>query len=903
MIINSLTLENFKSHKNTKLNFNENISLILGSNGAGKSSILEAISYSLFKDFTGTIDSLIRKPAEEEDFVKQMSVTIEFSHNNINYRLKRGKKGNKTIAELRYLENDRYVLKCNGDKTVTKDIESILELDSKSFLNAVYIRQGDITDLIEKTAADKKELISKLLNIDSFETAWKEIKELKRIYEDKFTQNEGILEDKERIEEDNVNIQENIDHNKKILEEEGKEAEELDKLVKQEEVEVTRLQTEKTKYESLVDKKKIITEILQKNINNKKENEEKLKNIEAHEEEIKKLEKETKKLPALEELIEIKTEIDTNNTKIKELSEEITDIDKNTQLKENTKEAHENIEKINNELKELKIKKEKINEEYSEYKSIEAQINEKKSNLNAIKEDIQQASQNATDLFNDYFNSPESIESKTIFEKEKTEKEIKELHNTINVNSSQISVLENNLKTTKKSLKELELTEDTCPICQSEISHEKHEELSNKYNEDISKYSSQLEDLKKSNKINELKLDEKDLYLNKINKISIDVLKKKNDEFENLNNEIKEFKQKIPEDYDGKKLLENIESEINEKENILKNLQEEDQKYFFAVNRLKELGDKTDLTKKIDELNKNNQNKTNKCREIIQKYAVRDNLTLQIKNLKEQEKKLNNLIGQIQDKESVTNKIKEMSDEISINEKTLNDISSDIENINFDEKIFETVNDTYTQNKKILDEKKINIIKLETEIKKDEESITKNNRELKELEDIALEQKNLTDYLQLLDTLRDIYSKDGVQKDLRDNVRPLIEKETLDIFNEFDFDYSGIKLDEDYNITIYHKNEELDSKIISGGEKIVIALSLRLGIAKVLSENKTDLLILDEPTIHLDEERRKSLIDIIREINFVPQMIVVTHDDEMESLSSNIIKIVKQNGISSIDDS
>ena len=409
--------------------------------------------------------------------------------------------------------------------------------------------------------------------------------------------------------------------------------------------------------------------------------------------------------------------------------------------------------------------------------------------------------------------------------------------------------------------------------------------------------------MKKSNKINELKLDEKELYLNKINKISIDVLKKKNEEFKNLNNEIKEFKQKIPEDYDGKKLLENIESEINEKENILKNLQEENQKYFFAVNRLKELGDKTDLTKKIDELNKNNQNKTNKCREIIQKYAVRDNLTLQIKNLKEQEKKLNNLIGQIQDKESVTNKIKEMSDEISINEKTLNDISSDVENINFDEKIFETINDTYTQNKKILDEKKINIIKLETEIKKDEESIAKNNRELKELENIALEQKNLTDYLQLLDTLRDIYSKDGVQKDLRENVRPLIEKETLDIFNEFDFDYSGIKLDEDYNITIYHKNEELDSKIISGGEKIVIALSLRLGIAKVLSENKTDLLILDEPTIHLDEERRKSLIDIIREINFVPQMIVVTHDDEMESLSSNIIKIVKQNGISSIDDS
>ena len=89
MIINSLTLENFKSHKNTKLNFNENISLILGSNGAGKSSILEAISlfYKLVKnsnipneclnsyrpkgiDFTGDIVITGKLVFEEEDIFK-----------------------------------------------------------------------------------------------------------------------------------------------------------------------------------------------------------------------------------------------------------------------------------------------------------------------------------------------------------------------------------------------------------------------------------------------------------------------------------------------------------------------------------------------------------------------------------------------------------------------------------------------------------------------------------------------------------------------------------------------------------------------------------------------------------------------------------------------------------------
>ena len=45
MIINKLTLDNFKSHEHTVINFNKGISLILGGNGAGKSSILEAISY------------------------------------------------------------------------------------------------------------------------------------------------------------------------------------------------------------------------------------------------------------------------------------------------------------------------------------------------------------------------------------------------------------------------------------------------------------------------------------------------------------------------------------------------------------------------------------------------------------------------------------------------------------------------------------------------------------------------------------------------------------------------------------------------------------------------------------------------------------------------------------------
>ena len=149
--------------------------------------------------------------------------------------------------------------------------------------------------------------------------------------------------------------------------------------------------------------------------------------------------------------------------------------------------------------------------------------------------------------------------------------------------------------------------------------------------------------------------------------------------------------------------------------------------------------------------------------------------------------------------------------------------------------------------------------------------------------------------------IREIYGKDGIQSDLRRAVRPKIEKRTQKIFDEFGFDYSEVTLDDDYEITITRQSETLTTKQLSGGEKIVIALALRLAIARILS-NRNKLLILDEPTIHLDSERKENLLYIIQKTSIVSQMLVITHDEEMESLSDNIIKISKKDAISYIGD-
>ena len=51
MIFKKLTLKNFKSHINTEVEFNKGTTIILGDNGAGKSSIFEGINFALYKKY------------------------------------------------------------------------------------------------------------------------------------------------------------------------------------------------------------------------------------------------------------------------------------------------------------------------------------------------------------------------------------------------------------------------------------------------------------------------------------------------------------------------------------------------------------------------------------------------------------------------------------------------------------------------------------------------------------------------------------------------------------------------------------------------------------------------------------------------------------------------------------
>jgi exonuclease SbcC len=156
----------------------------------------------------------------------------------------------------------------------------------------------------------------------------------------------------------------------------------------------------------------------------------------------------------------------------------------------------------------------------------------------------------------------------------------------------------------------------------------------------------------------------------------------------------------------------------------------------------------------------------------------------------------------------------------------------------------------------------------------------------------AMEQlRQASEFSTLLERIRSvIFNRDGmVGISLRSWALGVISQKASEYASLFNIGISRIELTEgtrEIAITCYGRQGEIDLDSLSGGEKVAVALALRLGIAYMMGSNKLDFIILDEPTAHLDEDRRRGLVRIISEAfregaGPLAQLMIITHDSEI----------------------
>lgn len=114
------------------------------------------------------------------------------------------------------------------------------------------------------------------------------------------------------------------------------------------------------------------------------------------------------------------------------------------------------------------------------------------------------------------------------------------------------------------------------------------------------------------------------------------------------------------------------------------------------------------------------------------------------------------------------------------------------------------------------------------------------------------------------------------------------------------------EVDESFTPVIIQNETEMDYSYLSGGERTAVALAYRLAlnqtINSVLSKIKTKgVIILDEPTEGFSEAQISKIRDILEELN-AEQLIIVSHEQKIDSFVDNVIHITKEGDVSTIEE-
>ena len=150
MIFNSISLENFGIIKQFSKQFEKNILVLAGENGAGKSTVLKAILLAVFDDYEGVLADYVNW---ESDYFQ---VAVNFTHRGIDYESFVRFDG----ATDRALRFGGKVLK--GDEAKRK-IKEVIDVD---LLKAGMLSAEQEIALVETKPAERREYLKRIYNIE-----------------------------------------------------------------------------------------------------------------------------------------------------------------------------------------------------------------------------------------------------------------------------------------------------------------------------------------------------------------------------------------------------------------------------------------------------------------------------------------------------------------------------------------------------------------------------------------------------------------------------------------------------------------------------------------------------------------------------------------------------------------
>ena len=192
MIPVQLIIKNFLSYRDAALDFSGlHTACICGSNGAGKSSLLEAITWAIWGQSRANVeDDVIHAGA------KEVRIDFTFQSGQQTYRVIRNRvRGGTSILEFQIETSGGFrPLTGKGLKATQDVIIEHIKLDYETFINSAYLRQGKADEFMLKRPTERKEILAELLKLNQYDELEERAKDSSKLFKVRGEELERSLE-------------------------------------------------------------------------------------------------------------------------------------------------------------------------------------------------------------------------------------------------------------------------------------------------------------------------------------------------------------------------------------------------------------------------------------------------------------------------------------------------------------------------------------------------------------------------------------------------------------------------------------------------------------------------------------------------------------------------------------
>ena len=892
MHFKSLTLEDIRSYEQEMVEFETGENLIFGPNGAGKSTILQGLFGGLFqtnitkKDVNNdfNLPELVRKQADSgrielafivggEEFTIEWEIKKKFDDDG-------DVTGAQTKSGYPKLSSPALDETISGFNDVQDEIQRIIGMDAKSFVNSVYVQQGDITRLIHADTETRRGILDGLLGLDRMDELIERVDEARLEYGKAERDAKTRLDDtQKRLDE----LPETGTLDEKIQELHAEESE-LEGKIEDLEEKIDRLGDRKKENEGQLEK---IDELQEDLDNAKEELREAKKEHEGHKDDLdteksQKSDREAELKEKHEALTqardaEVVDDVDLSDKEVAENALEQAD-----SASEDARSAVQSIEEgelsnLETELqylnRDITDKIGEIQEKWSEItdlktKKVDAEerlegaqkrVQELESKLDEERDDIQAASSELglpTDAALD-----ELAETHIPQKRESLSKRREEVRQKIG-----------QLETLEEQVDELAET-GQCPVCNAtEEAHDiDAESVAAEHREELRGAKDELSALDDTKEA----LEELDGAVSDARTLRDGELDEAEQNVEELDSAVAESETGINEKYEE---LESLSKEID----TLKSEQgTKEQERDDAEKRLTEAREKAESAEAKEQA----------IQTVVDLYGEVDEIQ---GDIEQHEKNIENLRKLRRQAHKRVSELEKKVDEL---EEKLGDLDADELRGEIDEiegYIEEFESDKEDAERRLEDVKGKIIEHQQTKKQVQQEK----ERKVMLQEQIAWAGDLVEETEEVKSTYKEVRGK------LRKRNLAKLNKYTNEMFADLyqSQSYRGVQIDKKYNIHLVAADGELlEPELSSGGESTILNLALRAGVYRIIAQRDgvagaaLPPFILDEPTTFLDEDHvgeLQTMIDTISDWD-VPQVLVVSHNEHLIENSDNAIQVEK----------